>query len=88
MTLDEQAAELARLLRPLVAPVMGERQLMVADIAIDAGEGYEALKWLFDTTEGNNISIPRSLIEQIRNCIQPEDMEEYSPLIAKQFGQR
>lgn len=85
MTLDETSAELALRLRPLVAPLMTERQLLIADVTIDAGEGYEALKWLFDATEDEDLAIPHELVEQIRDCIQPEDMEEYAPLIASQL---
>lgn len=84
MTLDERAATLARELRPLVARSMSDRQLMVADATLDAGEGYEALKWLFDAAETPGIIIPEPLLDGIRDCIQPEDMEEYASIIADQ----
>lgn len=85
MYLDDTAAEVAHQLKPLVAPVMNAKQLEAADISIGAGEGYEALKWLLDFADDPQVRIPSDLLDKIRACVTDDDIEEYAPLLAKQF---
>lgn len=83
MNIDERAAVLFPELRPLVAPVMTDGQVRAADISLGAGEGYEALTWLFDFADDPQVRIPKDLAMRIRECLEPEDLEEYAPVLAR-----
>lgn len=79
MNMQETYYKMVEKLRPYAEPHMSEEQKNITNMAIRAGEPYEALADYL-TVAGKHLSTPRNLIIDAYNLIDDDYLDSYNAL--------